>query len=381
MTGAQASSAQHVDEAVFRDVIGRFASGVTVITTRVGDQDFGTTASAFSSLSMEPPMLLVCLNKTSETRQAIAEAGWFAVNILGEHQTDIAYAFARKSPDKFRDAEIVRGRNDIPLIPGTLAQLECRVDDTATGGTHTVFMGAVEAATAGEGEPLTYYRGRFGRFEDALQDAAYRRLRALVINRDLQHGMPLEVERLAAELGLDEAHVFYALTKLTTDGLVERQADGQLVVKALDVRTAQEAIDARCAIEIAVVDKVAGTISDEDAATLREHAIAAQTAATGQPPDIDALVDAGHAFHAHFIGLLDNEALMTFFRRLDFQAIWRRAAPVIDRRGKTSAEYLGQLVDAVVAGDPKAAKAVLYDHAAKVKKDAREAIEALGGEI
>src|ERR1700704_5393694 len=143
MTGAQASS-HHVDVAVFRDVIGRFASGGTVITTRVGEQDFGTTASAFSSLSMEPPMLLVCLNKTSETRQAIAEAGWFAVNILSEHQTDIAYAFARKSPDKFRDAEIVRGRYDIPLIPETLAQLECRVEETATGGTHTVFMGAVE---------------------------------------------------------------------------------------------------------------------------------------------------------------------------------------------------------------------------------------------
>src|SRR5919112_2766224 len=180
-----ASTEPVLDQAVFRDVIGRFASGVTVITTRVDDRDFGTTASAMSSLSMDPPMLLVCLNETSETQRAIAECGRFAVNILGEQQSDLAYAFARKSPDKFRNAEIERGRDGVPLLAGALAHLQCRVSDTATGGTHTVFMGAVEDALANPGEPLAYFRGHFGRFEDAKQDEAYRRLRAAGVSREL----------------------------------------------------------------------------------------------------------------------------------------------------------------------------------------------------
>jgi flavin reductase (DIM6/NTAB) family NADH-FMN oxidoreductase RutF/DNA-binding GntR family transcriptional regulator len=381
MSETPESAVEHVDREIFRDVIGRFASGVTVITTRTGDVDFGTTASAVSSLSMEPPMLLICLNKTSETRQAIAESGWFAVNILGEHQTDIAYAFAKKSPDKFGDAEVLRGQQGIPLIPGALAQLECRVDETAVGGTHTVFMGTVLEASAGDGEPLTYYRGRFGRFEDTLQDVAYRRLRELVVHRDLPREEPLDVEALATTHDLQQAHVFYALTKLVTDGLMARRPDGQFVVRPLDVRTAQEAIDARCAIEVAVVEAKAGQVADADATALRAYSDAAQQAATADPPNIDALVEAGHAFHRHFIGLLDNEALLTFHDRLDVQAIWRRAAPVIDKRGRTSAAYLPQLVDTFLAGDRDGAKRVLYEHAAEVKDSAREAIESLGGDM
>jgi DNA-binding GntR family transcriptional regulator len=331
---------------------------------------------------MEPPMLLICLNKTSETREAIASSGRFGVNILGEAQADVAMVFARKSPDKFGAVDIVRGREDIPMIPGALAQLECRVSETATGGTHTVFLGAVEAAAAVDGEPLTYYRGRFGRFSgETHQDATYRRLRELVISRDLARGEPLDVEALAGDYGLDEADVFYALTKLTADGLVARQHDGHLVVRALDVRTAHEAIDARCAIEAAVIDKVAGAIGDRDAATLRAHADAAWAAATARPPDVEALVVAGHAFHAHFIGLLANEAVLSFFLRLDFQAIWRKAGPHMNGRGKTRASYLRELADACIAGDRETAKTVLYEHTENVKETARLAIDALGGEI
>ena len=375
------AAGDYVEQTVFREVIGRFASGVTVITTRLDGQDFGTTASAVSSLSMDPPMLLVCLNRTSETQRAVTEAGRFAVNILAGGQAELAYAFARKSPDKFRDFDMVRGEHDVPLIPGALATLECRVAETATGGTHTVFMGAVTKAGAREGEPLTYFRGKFGRFEDTLQDAPYRRIRALVVNRDLPKGQPLDVERLASDLDLDKAHVFYALTKLTTDGLVARMADGGLVVRALDVQTAHDAIEARCAIEVAVVDKVAGALAAEDAATLRAHAQAAQSAVAGDPPDLKALYKEGREFHSHFIGLLDSEALLSFYRRLDFGAIWGRAAPVVDERGEFSAAYLGELAEACIAGDAERAKAVLYEHAAQAKEYAREAIERRGGDI
>jgi flavin reductase (DIM6/NTAB) family NADH-FMN oxidoreductase RutF len=152
---------------VFRDVIGRFASGVTIITTAHEDTDFGTTASAVSSLSMEPPMLLVCMNRTSETAHAVLKAGRFVVNILHEGQADVARHFATKSPDKFHDLAVERGGEGMPLIDEALGRLECRVADTAQGGTHTVFLAHVEHAVATEGRPLAYYRGAFGRLADA----------------------------------------------------------------------------------------------------------------------------------------------------------------------------------------------------------------------
>jgi flavin reductase (DIM6/NTAB) family NADH-FMN oxidoreductase RutF/DNA-binding GntR family transcriptional regulator len=378
-TGGPASAL--VDQGAFRDVIGRFASGVTVITTRSDGQDFGTTASAVSSLSMEPPMLLVCLSRTSETHEAIARAGCFGVNILGDGQAELAYAFAKKAPDKFGDMELVRGGDGVPLIPGAVAHLVCRVRETATGGTHTVFMGEVHHAAATDAEPLTYYRGRFGRFEDTRQDAAYRRIRELVISREIRTGEPLEVERLAHDLGFDVDSTFYAVTKLTTERLIERRADGQMAIRPIDVRTAHEAIEARCAIEVAVVDKVAGSLPDADVEILRGHVRAAEVAASSDPVDVPGLVAAGQAFHAHFIGLLRNEALQSFFSRLDIQAIWARTAPDIDLLGKISVRYLRELLDACIADDADGAKEILYDHAAEVKHNAREAIELRGGEL
>src|SRR4051812_8204517 len=85
----------------FRDVIGHFASGVTVITVRQGDTSVGTTASAVCSLSLEPPMVLICMNRTSSTGQAVADVGEFAVNILSEDQAALAQRFATKASDKF----------------------------------------------------------------------------------------------------------------------------------------------------------------------------------------------------------------------------------------------------------------------------------------
>jgi flavin reductase (DIM6/NTAB) family NADH-FMN oxidoreductase RutF/DNA-binding GntR family transcriptional regulator len=375
------NSTPQLDQALFRDVIGRFASGVTVVTTRTSDRDFGTTASAVSSLSMEPPMLLICLNRTSETREAIIASGWFAVNILSEHQADLAYAFAKKSPDKFRDTQVDRGPSGMPLLAGALAQLECSVSETATGGTHTVFMGEVTYARGTEDAPLTYYRGRLGRFEEMLEDVAYKRLRSLVISREIPRGSALDVERLSSELDLDPKHVFFALSKLTADGLLERRPDGTLRVRPLDVRRAHEAIDARCAIEIAVVDKVCGHIASADVERLQMLAASTVRAARARPMDIPGLLSSGQGFHEHFIGLLGNEVLESVFRRLDFRGIWSRAAPDLDRFGRTTATYLRDLVEACAAGDRDRARRLLYEHAEAVKLDAQEAIELGGGEL
>ena len=259
---------QPLDQALFRDVIGRFASGVTVITTRAEGRDFGTTASAVSSLSMDPPMLLVCLNTESETQRAIHASMRFAVNILGEDQAEVAYRFAKKSGSKFVEGDIVRAPTDIPMLAQAIARLECRVREKVGAATHTVFLAEVEHASGEEGSPLTYFRGRFGRFEDALQEAAYRRLRGMILARSVPVGEPLDVDALAREMGVEGQRIYYALTKLSTDGLVVHEADTGYMARPLDARLAEDAIQARSLIQMAVARTVVGSIDADDLAEL-----------------------------------------------------------------------------------------------------------------
>ena len=154
----------YADRGVFRDVIGHFATGVAVITAQEDGVPYGVTVSALSSLSLEPPMLLVCLNKTSRTQGAIERCGVFGVSVLGERQGGLAVRFASDRDDKFEDVILAAGACcGAPMISGALAHLECRVVEEAIGGTHTVFIAAVERAERFDGTPLAYYRGRFGR--------------------------------------------------------------------------------------------------------------------------------------------------------------------------------------------------------------------------
>jgi len=169
MAGSTETAASRpLDPGEFRNVIGHFASGVTVITTTAEGKRHGTTASAVTSLALEPPMLLVCMNRESATGAAMATSGAFAVNILGEDHGELAIRFARKGDDKFEGVELADGRRGQPLLAGAIAHLECRVTEQVAAGTHTVFIAEVEAATAQVGAPpLAYYRGRFGRLEIA----------------------------------------------------------------------------------------------------------------------------------------------------------------------------------------------------------------------
>jgi 4-nitrophenol 2-monooxygenase / 4-nitrocatechol 4-monooxygenase, reductase component len=375
VSGADAPS--ELDQNVFRDVIGRFASGVTVISTLRSDADLGTTASAVSSLSMDPPMLLICMNRTSETGQAILEAGRFVVNILGEDQAEIAKRFASKGADKFAGVEVERGIGGLPRIARALGHLECRVAETATGGTHTVFLSNVERASATEGSPLTYYRGRFGRFEDAAQEAAYRQLRGLVMRRGIGAGETLDVEALAAELELERPRIQYALMKLTSDGLVERDPDKGYVVRPLDAGMAHDAIHARRMIETAVAEEVVGSIDDAQLAELRRHADAAVQAVDFEPPDYELLRRSGREFHRLFVSLTGNETLVDMYRRLRIDAIWGRLL-----KGRhLSPEYLVVLTEACAAGDAEAAKRTLREHADHATEVVQEMIEGAGGTI
>jgi flavin reductase (DIM6/NTAB) family NADH-FMN oxidoreductase RutF len=149
----------------FREVISHFASGVTVVTTFHDERAYGTTASAVTSLSLEPPMLLVCMNKQSETGRAVAASGHFAVNILGAGHAELADRFAQKGGDKFAGVPTSAGQWGAPLFDEAVATLECRVTEQTAVATHYVLFAEVVSAAARGGEPLAYFKGRFGRLD------------------------------------------------------------------------------------------------------------------------------------------------------------------------------------------------------------------------
>src|SRR4051794_2961383 len=252
----------------FRDIIGHFASGVTVITALHDDRPFGTTASAVSSLSLEPPMVLICLNKSSSTGQAVSASARFAVNILGEDQAHEAMRFATKG-DKFQGVTIVDGEWGEPLLGDALAILECRVIEEVTGGTHSVFLAEVDRASSRSGTPLAYFRGQFGRLQLEQDETAYRDLRARVLNRDVPIGEPLSLDDLAELVNVPRGPVYHALAKLTGEGLMTRSTDGAFVVTPLTLSAVEKALRARYAIELGAAELSVGQVPADRLLELR----------------------------------------------------------------------------------------------------------------
>jgi flavin reductase (DIM6/NTAB) family NADH-FMN oxidoreductase RutF len=155
-----------VDAATFRSVLGRFASGVTVVT--VYDEeggDEGMTVSAFCSLSLVPPLILICVDHTASLHDAVQRATHFGVNILAAEQEPISRRFAGTDADRFEGLGFQRGKRGVALLDGALAHLECRVYARHEGGDHTIVIGEVESAVASRGKPLLYYRGGYAQLE------------------------------------------------------------------------------------------------------------------------------------------------------------------------------------------------------------------------
>jgi len=147
-----------VSEADFRNALSRFPSGVTVVTTKDAlGRDHGITVSAFCSVSLVPPMVLICIEKSTASHDSFSESGVFVVNILDETQQDLSKRFAAPAEDKFRDVEFRPGLAGVPLLINALASIECRLKHAYDGGDHTIFVGLVENVTIGEGDPLVYF--------------------------------------------------------------------------------------------------------------------------------------------------------------------------------------------------------------------------------
>jgi flavin reductase (DIM6/NTAB) family NADH-FMN oxidoreductase RutF len=150
---------------LLRDVAGSFATGVTVVTTRSPAGLFGCTANAVTSLSLDPPLMLVCLDRSTNTHPQLLEARAFAINVIRweEGAENLCRLFAGKSEDKFSGIGWRAGVSGCPVLDGALSYLECELDGTYEGGDHTIFTGRVVAAERFEGEPIVFYRGRFTR--------------------------------------------------------------------------------------------------------------------------------------------------------------------------------------------------------------------------
>jgi flavin reductase (DIM6/NTAB) family NADH-FMN oxidoreductase RutF len=150
----------------FRTALGHFASTVTVVTVRCADGRLaGITVTAFSSLSLEPPLVLICIDRRAFLHDHLQVGNAFAVNMLAENQEVLSRRFAASDPDQFRGVGYVDGLEGVPLLDDVLAVVECRVVAEQSGGDHTIFVGQVESTRVTDGKPLLYYRGGYGRME------------------------------------------------------------------------------------------------------------------------------------------------------------------------------------------------------------------------
>lgn len=150
----------------FRAALGRFASGVTVVTTRDSEGKLhGITISAFCSLSLDPPLILVCIDKNTGSHFALTQTSSFIVNILREDQQYLSDRFASFLPDKFEAIEYSPGIDALPVLENALASLECRLVNSHDNGDHTIFVGQIERATINDGNPLVYFHGNYQKLE------------------------------------------------------------------------------------------------------------------------------------------------------------------------------------------------------------------------
>jgi len=374
------------DKETFRHVIGHFASGVTVLTARDtardGGDDFGATASAVSSLSLEPPMLLVCLNTRSSTQQAIHSSRAFGVNILDEDQGIVAERFASPHGRKFEGLNVERGEGGVPLLADSLAYCECRVREDVLAGTHRVFLADVTRAVAREGSPLTYFRGKFGRFEVEQDRIVYGDLRGRILSRSFSLEASLDVGALSQELAVLPATVYHAVTKLVADGLLARDPERGYVVKPVTPESSEHAFDARCAIELGVAAVTVGQVSQERIARLR--ALMEETVplvSDGRFVDIEAYTRHNEAFHNALVDLADNPALTDPYRRLGVAGLMVSLLPEGAEAHTEIIDDHRQIVEAYEQGSLLDAVEVIKRHNENAKETTRRAIVAAGGVI
>ncbi len=149
-----------------RQCLGKFATGVAVVTCHGVGGPCGITANSFSSVSLEPPLVLWNIAKVSNSLQAYLDAEYFAINILGADQRTLSSHFAQSDHTRFNNIEYTTSDQDVPLLPGTVACFECRTHQIYDCGDHYIIIGEVENHASDDGEPLLFYGGQYARIGD-----------------------------------------------------------------------------------------------------------------------------------------------------------------------------------------------------------------------
>jgi flavin reductase (DIM6/NTAB) family NADH-FMN oxidoreductase RutF len=150
-----------VGEEKFRSVMGCFATGVTVVASRKpGGDPVGLTVNAFTSVSLNPPLVLICIHQDADAHDPLLQGGHFGLSVLKREHEELALRFSSADPDdRFQDLAMVDGPMGSPLIRGALAWMECRVLQAHPGGDHSIIVGEVLECDAGDGDPLLFFRG------------------------------------------------------------------------------------------------------------------------------------------------------------------------------------------------------------------------------
>ena len=156
-----------IDSKRFRSVMGAFPTGVAVIATEWGGELFGATINSLTSVSLEPCMLLFCTGEGSATATAIRRRGFFSVNILSQHQSDLSTRFTGKQKNRFEDLAVAFSADGLPLLQGAAAQMCCRVAEVHRAGDHHIILGEVLFAEEIAGSPLVFHKGAYGSFQRA----------------------------------------------------------------------------------------------------------------------------------------------------------------------------------------------------------------------
>jgi DNA-binding GntR family transcriptional regulator len=249
------------------------------------------------------------------------------------------------------------------------------------GGTHTIFIGRVlRARAAAQGEPLAYFRGKFGRFQFAVNDDVYRRARGLVVERQYAANSVVDVTELAATLAVDEASAFYALTRLSEDGLLRRDPDRGYVVVPVDARSSDHAFDARSTIQAGVVETFLRNASDERIEELASHVSdMAHLIADDEFVDFDAYLDANYRFHLGLVCLAGNPALEAAFDSLGLRSVMRRSFGATSRTSVDFVSVHEDIVDGLRQRDVPATVAALRQYSNMAKLRMREVLREHGG--
>jgi flavin reductase (DIM6/NTAB) family NADH-FMN oxidoreductase RutF len=151
------------DSQAQRRIMGRFATGVTVVMTRRGEELAGMTANAVASLSLDPPLVLVAVDKRAQMLGHLKECGAFALSILTEAQEHLSRRFAARGPKEFGELNLTTAVTGAPILADALGFVDCRVVDVLPGGDHEIFIGEIVAGDCGDGRPLLFYGGQYCR--------------------------------------------------------------------------------------------------------------------------------------------------------------------------------------------------------------------------